>query len=59
MALSCNSGYFLSAGICNACSSTSMAESCYTNSGTNHVGCATGHYLNSAGTCTACGSNTF
>lgn len=57
-AVKCNSGYFLSAGVCTACSDTTRAESCLTAS--VHLGCSIGNYLNSAGTCTGCAdTNTF
>jgi len=58
LATQCNLGYFLSSGVCTACSSTTLAESCLSAAATAHLGCPYNNYLSSAGTCTACGANT-
>jgi len=49
------SGHFLTAaGVCTACSETSLAESCSGTASTNHLGCSGNNFLSAAGTCTAC-----
>jgi hypothetical protein len=66
LAVSCQPGYYLSAGQCFACSSTTTFDSCYNAVSTSALGCVSTYYLAisstvnglTLATCTSCASNT-